>query len=222
MTAPAADPYARPLPRRALALGLACALAVFTAAALVAAEPPGALDRLGLGLAAPEGALWGRAARAFTRLGDNAAVTLWVVAAGAALLARRRWGGLVRLVAASALGSGVLTGLKTLFGRARPESPWLEPPGLSFPSGHAFNAAVLAVLALYLLWRYGGPGRPSRHAVALAAALAVLMAASRVVLGVHYLTDAAAGLAAGTAWALAVLLVAEALEARRTSRPARP
>jgi undecaprenyl-diphosphatase len=57
----------------------------------------------------------------------------------------------------------------------------------SFPSGHALNAFALATtlgLAVPLLWP-------------VLLFLAVSIAASRVVLGVHFLTDALAGSAIG-------------------------
>jgi undecaprenyl-diphosphatase len=71
--------------------------------------------------------------------------------------------------------------------------------GASFPSGHAAAAAAtLAAFALVL-----GRGRPLRTKAVLsglACGLAVTVASTRVLLGVHWLTDVLAGLAVGWAW----------------------
>jgi len=71
--------------------------------------------------------------------------------------------------------------------------------GSSFPSGHATaSAAAFAAFALLI-----GRGRDSPAKSLLAGAavgLAVLVAATRVMLGVHWLTDVLAGLCLGWAW----------------------
>jgi membrane-associated phospholipid phosphatase len=71
--------------------------------------------------------------------------------------------------------------------------------GTSWPSGHVQNTtAVWSFLAL----TRGGPrggGRPRAWLWALAAALVTLVAATRLVLGVHALQDVLGGLAVGLA-----------------------
>jgi lipid A 4'-phosphatase len=102
--------------------------------------------------------------------------------------------------------SGLVTDLvKIVIGRARPKLLFTD--GLhgftwgatqadywSFPSGHATTIAALAV-GLTLLWPRG---------VALYAALALLVGASRIIIGAHYVSDVLMGLAIGgaTAWAI--------------------
>jgi hypothetical protein len=78
--------------------------------------------------------------------------------------------------------------------------PHLAPSsGFSFPSGHtAAAAATWAAVALVL-----GRGRPLRVKAWLAAGAAlvtVAVAASRVLLGVHWLTDVIGGAALGFGW----------------------
>ncbi|HTK16641.1 MAG TPA: phosphatase PAP2 family protein [Acidimicrobiia bacterium] len=99
------------------------------------------------------------------------------------------------------VGQVLLTNLtKLLVGRARPDLRQLTGfSGSSFPSGHAATAAAtFAAVALLV-----GRGH-SRHTKALLAAgaafIAVAVATSRVLLGVHWLTDVIAGLAMGWAW----------------------
>ena len=91
-------------------------------------------------------------------------------------------------------------GIKVLVDRARPALSQLTGfAGSSFPSGHATAAAATyAAIALLLSRRR----LPSTRAVLAggAVAIAVAVAASRVLLGVHWLTDVMAGLALGWAW----------------------
>ncbi len=141
-----------------------------------------------------------RAAEAVTLLGDPIGVT--VVAALLALLLWRR--GHVRLalyVVAARTGAIVLSqGLKHLVDRARPvfEVPVAEALGPSFPSGHALGSAVFwTTCAVLLVPRVGRP----RRLLAGAVGVAVLVAASRVLLGVHYLSDVTGGLLLGLGWA---------------------
>jgi membrane-associated phospholipid phosphatase len=92
------------------------------------------------------------------------------------------------------------TQIKDLVDRIRPTAnPIAHTLGPSFPSGHTTGAAAcFAAFALVL-----GRGR-SRNTQALLAGAAVFVAcavaASRVLLGVHWLTDVLGGLALGWAW----------------------
>lgn len=93
----------------------------------------------------------------------------------------------------------VLT-VKQLADRVRPTfNPVAATLGPSFPSGHTATAAAFYATAALLLGRRHG--RTVRAALAgLAAGIAVAVAASRVLLDVHWLTDVIAGLALGWAW----------------------
>jgi undecaprenyl-diphosphatase len=98
-------------------------------------------------------------------------------------------------------GNGIITTtIKNLVERVRPTlNPIAETLGPSFPSGHSsWSAAFFAAAALVLA---RGRGRRARIALSgLAAGLAVAIASTRVLLGVHWLTDVVAGLAVGWAW----------------------
>jgi membrane-associated phospholipid phosphatase len=98
-------------------------------------------------------------------------------------------------------GEGILTTtIKQLADRVRPSfNPAAASLGPSFPSGHSATAAAFFAAAALLLGRRRG--RPARAVLAgLAAGIAVAVAASRVLLDVHWLTDVIAGLALGWAW----------------------
>lgn len=73
----------------------------------------------------------------------------------------------------------------------RPLFPKKEA-GRSMPSRHCFSAAAIAVVAWHCVPLLG----------AALAAVAVLIAVSRVVTGVHYISDVLAGLAFGSGFAL--------------------
>ncbi|MEK7328471.1 MAG: phosphatase PAP2 family protein [Chloroflexota bacterium] len=90
--------------------------------------------------------------------------------------------------------------MKLAFRRRRPAGEWgqgyrkIDPH--SFPSGHAARAAMLAVVAVAL-----GPA----WWAALLLAWAPLVALARVAMGVHYVSDVAAGAVCGLACGVAVL-----------------
>lgn len=139
-------------------------------------------------------------ARVVTDLGSPTAVDVVAVAAAAWWAWRRQWW-LVATMAVARLGElGVESLAKAVVGRPRPPLlPVLtSASNTSFPSGHsAGSAAVYGTLAVLLALRLTWP----------VVVFALLVAASRVVLGVHYPTDVLAGLALGTAWVAAALIV---------------
>ncbi|MFD6138690.1 phosphatase PAP2 family protein [Promicromonospora sp. NPDC060271] len=98
--------------------------------------------------------------------------------------------------------------LKEVARRARPvlDQPVESAAGYSFPSGHAANTAAMTTALVVLVW----PSLRSRAlriaAVAGAAVLTVATAVDRVMLGVHYPSDVAAGILFGVGLVLASYL----------------
>ena len=90
--------------------------------------------------------------------------------------------------------------VKQLADRVRPAlNPLAATLGPSFPSGHSATAAAFYATAALLLGRRRS--RPTRAMLAgCAAAIATGVAASRVLLDLHWLSDVIAGLALGWAW----------------------
>jgi undecaprenyl-diphosphatase len=136
--------------------------------------------------------LWMMAA---TRGGDG-----WLWYATGAMVAlfggRGRGAALVSAVAAVSLGIALFLTLKRAFGRRRPCAMephcWatlLPPDQFSFPSGHTITAFAVA-LSLGAFYPAMLPGLLF---------CAASVAASRILLGMHFLTDVLAGAAIGAA-----------------------
>ena len=153
---------------------------------------------------------WGHAhATAFSTHGLNAVTSLGslavviglavVLAVVESIRVRSRWivPFLVVLIAGN---EALMLTIKDLADRARPTlNPVAATLGPSFPSGHSATAAAFYAGAALLLARRRSPNRRSLLAGA-AVALAVAVAASRVLLDVHWLSDVIAGVMLGWGW----------------------
>ena len=131
------------------------------------------------------------AARALSHFGEHSIGWLVVSLLGALLLPRRRRDWLVAGAGACAAHAAAVL-LKRLVRRKRPHHPAVAvnvgtPSQLSFPSAHATSTTAAAILL----------GRAS--GLPLPALLIPPMALSRIVLGVHYPSDVAFGVALGAA-----------------------
>ena len=116
------------------------------------------------------------------------------------------------LIAAATAGGGLLnSALKNTFDRARPDGALhaTKVATSSFPSGHAMAASIFYLTAGALLARTAKRRREKVYLIATAIFLTLMIAFSRVYLGVHYPTDVLAGCAAGTAWAQLCWFVAD-------------
>lgn len=133
-----------------------------------------------------------------------------VLAVVLALRGQRRLGG---WALATMLGAGLLGALaKLAVGRVRPvlPDPVATATGLSFPSGHALNSAVGALLVVLVTGRRLGTA--GRVAAGLLAGLLVLaVGVSRIGLGVHYLSDVLGGWLLAGAWVAAAWCAAALL-----------
>jgi undecaprenyl-diphosphatase len=129
-----------------------------------------------------------------------------------------------RLLLASVAGNILLNAmLKLVFNRPRPSVfDWqIAALSTSFPSGHAMSATVCYGTVAYLVARL--QKRRWSRALTLGGAviLIVLIAATRVYLGVHYPSDVVGGVIVGLAWAgfcMATLETSLAMARRRAPR----
>ncbi|HEX6781586.1 MAG TPA: phosphatase PAP2 family protein [Solirubrobacterales bacterium] len=136
-----------------------------------------------------------------TQLGETWLVVLVAIVVAAVEIARTRNRWVALFLLAVILGDKLLTeAIKQLVDRARPEIEAVAATlGPSFPSGHTSTAAASwAAFALVAGRWWGRRAWPALAGTAVGIAVAV--AASRVFLDVHWLTDVLGGLALGWAW----------------------
>jgi undecaprenyl-diphosphatase len=141
-------------------------------------------------------------ARVLTHLGDPLVVTALTVVLALLLWWRGDRRGALFVVVTRLLAMVVSTGVKLLVRRPRPllAHPLAHASGYSFPSGHALGSAALWASIAFVA---AGRGLPRARALAVAMAVPVVVASTRVVLGVHYVTDVVGGLLLG--WACAAI-----------------
>lgn len=166
---------------------------------------------------------------AVTNAGSPVSVSIITALLVLGSMYRRRIGAAVYLAAARLVELGAETAVKHLVGRPRPA--WTDPvahaSSFSFPSGHTAGTAVLCTSLLVLAspaWRRrrvpaGGSVTPVAR-VALGALAILAVAASRVLLGVHYPSDVLGGALLGTACALLLRPVPAVVDRRLKPAPA--
>ena len=131
-------------------------------------------------------------AKVYTDLGSGPVMTVFVVVAVAWTLWRRR------AIDAAALATGALltfvgvNAAKDYYGRGRPADGLVETASFAYPSGHAAYGIVLVACAVVVARGARVPVRIA--ALAVATALAIGIAASRVFLRAHYLSDVLGGI----------------------------
>ena len=141
-----------------------------------------------------------------TQLGSTV-VLIAVVVVAAVFLAvfhhRRRQA--LFLVTTAVLGVITNNIIKAVVGRARPHftNAVAHAFGKSFPSGHAMNSTVVYGSLLLLAWPRLRTLARRLTAASITVVLVVSIAASRVALGVHYVSDVVAGVVLGAAFVLA-------------------
>jgi undecaprenyl-diphosphatase len=131
---------------------------------------------------------------------------------------------LVLFLLVTPLGGGIVdTLVKALVDRPRPivDHPVVTAFGKSFPSGHAMSATVTygALLLVFL------PAlAPARRRLALAATTALVLAVgmSRLLLGVHFVSDVVGGYVLGLAWLAGAVAAFETWRVDEGRRPAHP
>lgn len=114
---------------------------------------------------------------------------------------RGYWRVALFMVTTPLIGGVISTTVKVLVDRPRPEldDPITHAFGKSFPSGHAMTSTV-AYGTLLLAFMPMLPPRWRPRAIAGYVALVLLISASRLGLGVHYLSDVLGGIVLGAAW----------------------
>lgn len=133
----------------------------------------------------------------------------------------RKGRGLIGLAAmlASAANGLAIRGLKADFERIRPEHLHVGPlePGFSYPSGHSAGSILVYGILAWLLTR-DWPARRRWLAFGLAILMAVLIATTRVLLQVHYLSDVVGGLLLGGGILLLAMVWIRSRERQQAAR----
>lgn len=152
-------------------------------------------------------------ARDYTALGGYAVLLmLTLLVYGFLRLEQRRSAGL--FIVATVV-SGYIMGmvLKETIGRPRPEIvPHLSGVdsgigGPSFPSGHSTMSTVVYVTMALMLSQLSSHKRVKVFLLVAPLAIAFVVGASRVMMGVHYPTDVLGGWMVGLAWAVGAWLL---------------
>lgn len=140
-----------------------------------------------------------------------------------ALAIRGRWRWAAYLIVTSGVGGLLNLQLKAWFARARPElaEALRDAHGYSFPSGHAMGSTVVFGALAYLAFRIIAHWRWRAAALAFAFTMIVAIAASRIYLGVHWISDVAAGVAAGVIWLVTTTVAYETFRRIRLVRALR-
>jgi len=142
-----------------------------------------------------------RLIKSVTWLGSSGVLWTLTITAAVVLAIRRRWRLVIYLLVAGAGELALDPALKALVGRLRPvvAHPVAYGTGDSFPSGHAFGSLV-CYGALFLVFLPATRGVWRRVFTAVIAALICAIGISRLLLGVHYVSDVLGGWALGVTW----------------------
>ncbi|MCL3817217.1 phosphatase PAP2 family protein [Aeromicrobium wangtongii] len=132
---------------------------------------------------------------------SNAACAIALALMAIYALVRRERVVALWVVLSGIVGIGGNALLKQLFTRTRPsfDEPLHEIGGYSFPSGHSAGAGMFFTVAVLFTIILTGRGLKRRVLVTILVLLALGVGASRIFLGVHYLSDVVAGLSFGMA-----------------------
>lgn len=136
---------------------------------------------------------------------------------------QNRWRWIAYLVITCGVGGLLNLQLKGYFARARPElaEALRDAHGYSFPSGHAMGSTIVFGALAYLAFRILNGWKQRAAALAAAVTMFVAISMSRIYLGVHWISDVGAGIAAGMLWVVVATLAYETFRRIRLVRSLR-
>jgi membrane-associated phospholipid phosphatase len=143
-----------------------------------------------------------------SELGGTLTITILAVLTVAfAAWVWRRWREPMLVAVAVAGEVGIFLVVTLLVDRERPPVRQLDeaPPTSSFPSGHTAAAIALYGALAVLASERARSALVRRLVVAAAVVIPLLVAASRMYRGMHFLSDVLGGVLLGTVWLLAVV-----------------
>jgi undecaprenyl-diphosphatase len=150
---------------------------------------------------------------AATSLGGTVGLATLVAVVAALLLAWKERASAIFLVVTAAAGALLNQGLKMIYARARPDLALAiaEAHGYSFPSGHTMSSFIIFGALAHIVLRRPWPWAARSAGLAIALTMVVLVGLSRVYLGVHWVSDIAGGVSAGTVWLASAVTAFELL-----------
>jgi len=142
------------------------------------------------------------AMRVWTQLHSTVAVGGYAAIAALVLAVERSWRRMTLVVVAVGGGLALNALMKLAFQRARPsfDDPLLTLATYSFPSGHVAGSTIFYGLLLAAVFTHTTSALWRTLALVGALLAVALVAFSRMLLGVHYLSDVVAAFAEGIAW----------------------
>lgn len=144
--------------------------------------------------------------QSFTLIGNaQGIIPLTLMIAGIFYYISRKWQVFLWIVFTILVGVGPLVDLiKYIIQRPRPSyvSHLVDQGGYSFPSGHATGAVLAWGTLAFLTWYYFKDKYPKMlpYLIGFTIFMVVAISASRLYLGVHYLSDIIAGWSIGATW----------------------
>lgn len=156
---------------------------------------------------------------ALTELGDVQVLLPVILVVLGWFIAHRLWRTAIYWLAAVGVAEALVKVIQLALHRHRPGALYAGAEQFSFPSGHATLSVVVYGFLAFLL-AVGAPQRLRAAIGYLAVILIGAVAASRLYLGVHWMSDVLAALSFGTAWiaSLAVAYLYQRREPIRTGR----
>lgn len=152
----------------------------------------------------------------FTNIGSTTSVTLLAILTLGVLLWKKYRAQAV-LFTIVLVGTGILNQvLKLIFKRERPDfNRLIDIGGYSFPSGHTMMAFSLYTVLAYIVWR-NLKTTGSRIAIAIVAIFMIVMiAVSRIYLGVHFPSDIVGGILASSVWLFASIAMYQRFQRKK-------
>ena len=158
-----------------------------------------------------------------TLIGTPVGLAVVLVLVALFLAVRKRWRWIAYLIVTCGIGGLINLQLKAFFARARPElaEALRSAHGYSFPSGHAMGSTIVFAALAYLAFRILTGWKHRAAALALAVSMFLAISASRIYLGVHWISDVGAGIAAGLVWVAVATVAYETVRRIRLVRALR-
>ncbi|ARF17337.1 phosphatase PAP2 family protein [Sporosarcina ureae] len=153
----------------------------------------------------------------FTTIGSTTSVVLLALLILGVLVWKKHRAQAV-LFAIALAGTGILNQvLKFVFKRERPDFHRLiDISGYSFPSGHTMMAFSFYTILAYIVWRNVVNSGSRVAIIFLATMMIIMIAVSRIYLGVHFPSDIVGGVLASSVWLFASIAFYQRLQRQKS------